>query len=63
MIYDLWFMIYDLWFMIDDDWCGVQVNHLDWTDVQGWAGMGGTRLGTTRFFSFHYFLYIAVYTL
>jgi len=25
------------------------VNPLDWTDVQGWAGIGGTKLGTTRF--------------
>jgi len=26
------------------------VNPLNWTDVQGWAGMGGTKLGTTRYF-------------
>ena len=22
---------------------------MTWTEVQGWAGMGGTRLGTTRY--------------
>ena len=25
-----------------------QVNPIGWTDVQGWAGLGGTKLGTTR---------------
>jgi len=27
----------------------MQVGPLKWIDVQGWAGMGGTKLGTTRF--------------
>jgi len=30
------------------DWWVLQVVELEWDDVHGWAGMGGTRIGTTR---------------
>ena len=26
----------------------LQVVELEWDDVHGWAGLGGTKLGTTR---------------